>query len=292
MVKKIVSHMSPRHVDDFLAISYLKAKYPEAEIEYVKPQQVPAEYLVDNEICVVDVGGEFNPERNNFDHHQNSNLPCSLLMVLSWFEGIDYSEHPVVKLIDLVDKMGVINTGKLTGYRFSKDIDNYRKPILLTNLNKYAKEVTNVFFSVLSEISDYNEFWRFFYEKLDNAGVLEESKEILKREEEDFQRKLSQIERWKIGELEVVFSQETLVPNHFRVFQTTGADVIVEPNSMNSAQTSIIRNSQSPKVDKIDLSRIFAIYPKVFIHNTGFIAVVDVPINEFDISQIEHVYTK
>lgn len=284
--------MPPRHVDDFLALAYLKAKYPSADIEYVQPQQVPTEHLNNPEICVVDVGGEFNPEKNNFDHHQDSNLPCSLLMILSWFEGIDYSEHPVVKLIDLVDKMGVINTGKLTGYRFSKDIDNYRKPILLTNLNKYAKEVTNVFFSVLSEISDYNEFWRFFYEKLDNAGVLEESKKILKKEEEDFLRKLSQVERWKIGELEVVFSQETLVPNHFRVFQTTGADVIVEPNSMNSAQTSIIRNSQSPKVDKIDLSRIFAIYPKVFIHNTGFIAVVDVPVSEFDISQIEHVYKK
>lgn len=292
MVKKIVSHMSPRHVDDFLAISYLKAKYPEAEIEYVKPQQVPAEYLVDNEICVVDVGGEFNPERNNFDHHQNSNLPCSLLMVLSWFEGIDYSEHPVAKLIDIVDKMGVINAGKLTGYRFSKDIDNYRKPILLIDLNKYANEVTNAFFSVLKSTTDYNEFWKLLYTKLDNAGVLEESKEILKREEEDFQRKLSQIERWKIGELEVVFSQETLAPNHFRVFQATNADIIVEPNSMNIMQVSIIRNSQSSKANQIDLSRIFAIYPKVFLHNTGFIAVVDVPINEFDISQIEHVYTK
>ncbi len=289
MIKKIVSHLNPRHVDDFFAIAYLKAKFSQAEIEFVNPQNVPVEYLENPEICVVDVGGEFNPEKHNFDHHQDNNLPCSLLMVLGYFDGIDYSEHPVVQLIDLVDRIGVVNAGKQTGYRFSKDIDTYRKPILLTDLNKYAKEVTESFFAVLSETNDYNEFWKLFYEKLDALKVLEESKEILRKEEEEFQRKLSQIEKQEIGDLLVVLSKETLAPNHFRVFQQTNADIVVEPNSMNPNQTSIIRNSQSSKINRIDLSRIFEIYPKVFLHNTGFLAVVDVSVEEFDVMQVSHV---
>lgn len=286
MIKKIVSHLNPRHVDDFLAIAYLKAKFPQAEIEFVHPQNVSTEYLENPEICVVDVGGEFNPDRHNFDHHQDSNLPCSLLMVLGYFDGIDYSEHPVIQLIDIVDRMGVVNAGKQTGYRFAKDIDTYRRPILLVDLNKYSKEIINSFFSTLKETNDYNEFWKVFYEKLDALKVLEESKEILRKEEEEFQRKLSQIEKHEIGDLLVVFSKETLAPNHFRVFQQTKADIIVEPNSMSPSQTSVIRNSQSPNVDRIDLSKLFDFYPKVFLHNTGFLAVVDVSVKEFDLQKI------
>lgn len=289
MIKKVVTHLNPRHVDDFIAVAYLKANFPQAEIEFVNPQNVPNEYLENPEICMVDVGGEFNPDRHNFDHHQDSNLPCSLLMVLGYFDGIDYSEHPVVQLINLVDKVGVINAGKQTGYRFAKDIDTYRRPILLVDLNKYSKEIINSFFSTLKETNDYNEFWKVFYEKLDALKVLEESKEILKKEEEEFQRKFSKIEKHKIGDLLVVFSRETLAPNHFKVFQATGADIIVEPNSMNPSQTSIIRNSQSSIVNRIDLSRIFEIYPKVFIHNTGFLAVVNVPIEKFDIVKVSFV---
>jgi hypothetical protein len=48
------------------------------EVERRNPAR---EELDSSEILVGDVGMEFNPKRNNFDHHQDKYLPCAFAMV-------------------------------------------------------------------------------------------------------------------------------------------------------------------------------------------------------------------
>jgi len=65
---RIVTHAGPAHRDEFIAISLLLfEKNPIAKIERKNPTE---EELQDPNVYVVDVGKKYEPELNNFDHHQ------------------------------------------------------------------------------------------------------------------------------------------------------------------------------------------------------------------------------
>lgn len=281
-MKKIVSHKPPHHADDFFALSVIKDAYPDSEIEYVAPQEVPSQYFTDKKTILIDVGGRYEPENENYDHHQNKTLACSLIMVLMKLQKNRYAIHPVMGMIDLIDNLGAVEAGRKTSYVFDRNIDSLRKTILSMDIEKYYKEIASAFYETLNETQDYNTFWRSLYDKLDRMKVLEEAKEIMRKQEEDFQRKLKKIKKVNVDGLSVLLSDETLAPNHYRVFQQTKADLIVETNSMNPNHTSVIRNSLSPKAKEIDLSNL---KDTIFCHKSGFIAVVNKPFNQFDIKK-------
>lgn len=124
MAKKIVSHLPPRHMDDTLAILYLKARYPEAEIEFVHPQQDEEklkEYREDPEVILVDVGGDYEPAKGNFDHHQDLNLPSSIKLVLQGKEeNLSENAKRFIQIVDEIDRKGFPNvSGK---YNLPRDV--------------------------------------------------------------------------------------------------------------------------------------------------------------------------
>jgi hypothetical protein len=291
MVKKIVSHVSPRHMDDFLAISFLKTKYPQAELEFVHPQRVPYEYIIDPEICLVDVGGKFDPEFKNYDHHQNLNLRASFILVLI-YEFTNkalvkkITETQVVRFIDLTDRYGVKKASELTGVPLNSEEDRMRKEILLIDLSKYSQIVGEIALESLSTFDKYPDWLRNFYQRLDEKGLLDEPRAILAREELLYQEKLKKAQIIQRKDLKILISDESLAPNHFRVFNETGADLVIERNAMNVQHVSVIKNTSSSKTKDIDLAKVFDLYPKVFIHPNGFIAVVGVPFENVDIEKI------
>lgn len=122
MVKKIVSHLPPRHLDDFLAVAYLKYLFPQAELEFVHPQRVPLEYLQDSKIILVDVGSVYDPEKNNYDHHQNINLPCSLVLVLKHFSDMDIENNYLLQVIDFIDRFGLSKAIAKFGIKNTADL--------------------------------------------------------------------------------------------------------------------------------------------------------------------------
>ncbi len=81
MVRQIVTHPGGAHKDDFLACSVLVSLY---QVPIHRREPTP-EDLADPSTCVVDVGGEHDPEKKNFDHHQfpQDQPPiCALSLVL------------------------------------------------------------------------------------------------------------------------------------------------------------------------------------------------------------------
>lgn len=290
-ISAIITHEEPRHLDDLLTISILKSKFPNTKIITVNPQNVPEEYLSDPTFIVADVGGQYSEELNNFDHHQDPNLPCSLHLVMKKFMTEFYERHKnslTMKAIDFIDRYGFKKAAEILNLVPDEAAEACRKTILQINLNKYYYTVYLAFLNTLELANDdFNLFLKVFYIKLDKAGVLEEAKEKIRKEEEEFNRKLSSSEITLLSNgLRVLVSRESLAPNHYKAFKATDADIIVEPNSMNNAQTSIIRNSSSPKAENIDLSKVFRYYPKIFIHNSGFIAVIDTKIENFNIKTL------
>ena len=66
MITNIVTHPGGAHKDDFLACAVLLSKYP-VSIFRREPSE---KELANPEVAVVDIGHRFEPELNNFDHHQ------------------------------------------------------------------------------------------------------------------------------------------------------------------------------------------------------------------------------
>ena len=80
-IQLIVTHPGGAHKDDFLACCLL-AHLHGVPIERREPT---ASDLADPLICVVDVGGDHNPDLNNFDHHQfprDADPLCAFSLVL------------------------------------------------------------------------------------------------------------------------------------------------------------------------------------------------------------------
>jgi hypothetical protein len=290
MVKKIVSHVKPRHMDDFLAVALLKTKYPDAQIEFLHPQQIPVEYYIDQSICLVDVGGKFEPSLKNYDHHQNLNLKASFVLVL--IHEFDKTlvkkivESQTTKFIDLTDRFGVRKASELTGVPLNSVEDQMRKEILLIDLLNSGVIVGEIALKTLLSFEKYSDWIKEFYSRLDELKLLDEPRAQIAREEALFKQKLAKAQIIHKNEFKILISNETLSPHHFKVFNELEVDIIIERNSMNRHHTSIIKNTSSNKTTQIDLAKIFDLYPKVFIHANKFIAVIDISIDKIDIEKI------
>jgi hypothetical protein len=80
-IATLLTHPGGSHKDEFLACSVLLALHP---VPVVRREPTPAD-LADPAVCVIDVGCQHDPARNNFDHHQfpKDHPPtCSLSLVL------------------------------------------------------------------------------------------------------------------------------------------------------------------------------------------------------------------
>lgn len=100
---KIIVHPGNAHRDDFLAVSILLAILDEAEVFRCDPSR---EDLADPATYVVDVGMEYDPERRNYDHHQDKSLPCAFHLVM---QDLGYHEdaqavfgwYPFMSMMDV-----------------------------------------------------------------------------------------------------------------------------------------------------------------------------------------------
>lgn len=100
---KIVTHPGSAHKDDFLSASVLLATLNEAKVYRREPT---LDDLDDSSTFVVDVGMEYDPKRRNFDHHQDSALPCSFHLIMQHL-GLHeaamqaYLWYPYMSMIDV-----------------------------------------------------------------------------------------------------------------------------------------------------------------------------------------------
>lgn len=296
-VSKIVSHNPPRHLDDFLALSVVMSRFPHRQVEFYPPQKLPQEYIFSPEVVLVDIGESYDKELNNFDHHQSVNLSCSLLLVLERFLPDYYEkfgEQETLQAIDLVDRFGPIEAFKRLGISADETAETCRRIFLFADIERYYYEVYLAFLRAIELAGDdFNLFLKLVYTKLDRVGVLSEAKAEYRKQEESFLNALRSTTMVVLeNELKVAISKAPLCFDYSRAFEETGADVLVERNSMFPEHTSVIRNSKSVLWKDIDLSQIFKYYRPVFLHKNGFIAVTDVKVEDFDISILEKQYQK
>lgn len=100
---KIVVHPGSAHRDDFMAVSILLGTLEEAEVFRRDPTSAD---LTDPATYVVDVGMQYDPQLNNFDHHQDSSLPCAFHLImqhLGYHEDAQlvYGWYPLMSMMDV-----------------------------------------------------------------------------------------------------------------------------------------------------------------------------------------------
>jgi hypothetical protein len=86
-----------------MAVSILLATLEEAEVFRRDPT---SEDLADPATYVVDIGMQYDPDMNNFDHHQDSSLPCAFHLImqhLGYHEDAQlvYGWYPLMSMMDV-----------------------------------------------------------------------------------------------------------------------------------------------------------------------------------------------
>lgn len=138
-IERIVTHPGGAHKDDFLACCLLVAKHG-VVIERREPEEAD---LADENVCVVDVGGEHDERRMNFDHHQfpRDHVPtCALSLVLRHLGLYEDARSfcDWVEPAEWFDTRGAVKTAKWLGVD-REVMAKLNSPIDMTVLRRFAK---------------------------------------------------------------------------------------------------------------------------------------------------------
>tara|TARA_R110002096_G_scaffold34468_7_gene98423 strand:- start:1757 stop:2611 length:855 start_codon:yes stop_codon:yes gene_type:complete len=151
-MKAILTHPGSSHKDDLLACCLLIFKHSVP----VWRREPTAEDLDDPEIVVVDVGGEHEPARQNFDHHQfpRDHEPiCALSLVLKdmglYDDARSFCEW--LEPAEWFDTRGPFATAKWLGVERGV-INKLNSPIDITLLRRFAQK---------SELKQGDPIWEF-----------------------------------------------------------------------------------------------------------------------------------
>jgi len=261
----VVSHPKPYHLDDFLSVSLLLYKYPGAVHRVARNRDDVYRILEEEKpdlAIVVDVGERYDVGEKVrwYDHHQDASLPCSLVLVLRHEFPDLYRKilevEPLRKMLqylDTRDRFGVDRANEVLGIRDPIDLMRYLPTIFLT---EPSPEVGKNFVKLVEA----------FYRAKERARVLN-------------------VDGVKVA---IIDLDQREVPASV-VFDVTGADLLIQRNSRNPRHTNVMKNNRSPLYDKIDLSKLARMYPIVFLHKNGFLAVLDVPIESLSRRDIEDI---
>lgn len=93
-IRKIIVHPGRYQIDELVAIVVLRILFPFTATVPLVRMRPTEDDLADPEVFVIDCGEVYNPDRNNFDHHQDKTLPCSARMIWNHFYP---EENPLIK---------------------------------------------------------------------------------------------------------------------------------------------------------------------------------------------------
>ena len=139
-IKQIITHPGGAHKDDFLACSLMIYSYGVPVL-----RKEPSESdVADVSIAVVDVGGEHEATRMNFDHHQfpaDYEPTCALSLVLRhlglYDEAREYCDW--LETSEWLDTRGAVKTAKWLGIDRSA-MAKLNSPVDITLLRRFAKQ--------------------------------------------------------------------------------------------------------------------------------------------------------
>jgi hypothetical protein len=122
----VITHPGSAHFEEVTAIGFILAAYAGTEFRIERREPLPSE-LDDPEVWVVDVGGRHEPEKHNFDHHQDTGCLASFVLVAEYLGLAEtMSVMPWWHFKDEVDRFGPVESSQK--YHAGDDLVN-RNPV-------------------------------------------------------------------------------------------------------------------------------------------------------------------
>lgn len=248
---RIYTHSGLAHMDDILAISLLSYKFPEAEI--VRVSQITD---LEGDYIIVDMGGRYEPPKY-LDHHIDLSLPSSFVSVLKYYFNYSEDDLPkMLKFIDLKDRYGKEEAERRLNIKQSlpSPLDGafthlVSKEIVIEPKTPLHLLLQGIGAYIIKIIED-------FKKAKEDIQVIETSKGLVIVDRKNYPA--------------ILYNE------------LFGNNIIgcIQRNARNKMQTSVIRIKPC-----FDPTKIRS-YKSVFMHKTGFLNVLDVPIDEIDIEKI------
>jgi len=133
----IITHPGGAHFDEVAAVSLIQAVYADTEFRIERREPVPAE-LDNPDVWVVDIGDRHEPEKRNFDHHQDTDCPAAFVLVTEYLGLLEtMSVMPWWYFKDEVDRFGPVKSS--VKYHAGDDLVN-RNPVENWLMASFASE--------------------------------------------------------------------------------------------------------------------------------------------------------
>ncbi len=250
-MKEIITHSGQAHRDDFLACCLLLAATGAPVIE--RRDEVTETELADPQIAVVDIGGSFDLKLNNYDHHHDPNLPCSLhLVAAGLFARSDFSD---VFLwwdnVSIQDTQGFPTLARKYGLE-PRQLQELADPV--------GGAVLKAFSSCDSYTPEHSFYWLW---KEIGEGLISNIR--------SFQDGLRAMRMESAGDIYVAVTRRKDNAARFAFAREHGLKIIVAPNERGPGFT-LTRVDDAPGVD---FRRCEGMENVTFIHHTGFMCVVE-----------------
>ncbi len=163
-MKKIAVHGRDFHADDVFAVAILKLIYPKVKVIRTRDEDKLKEAD-----ARIDVGNVYNPNTNDFDHHQKggagkreNGIPYAASgliwkhfgkKLVSSDDIFDYIDRRIIQYIDANDNgLDTYTTKKLSPYTIADFVDGLGPPRLNQSeelFNKYFKEAVSIITKLL-----------------------------------------------------------------------------------------------------------------------------------------------
>lgn len=133
----IITHPGGAHFDEVTAVSLILAVYADTGFSIERREPAPAE-LDNPDVWVIDIGDRHEPEKHNFDHHQDADCPAAFVLVAEYLGLLEaMSVMPWWHFKDSVDRFGPVKSS--LKYHAGDDLVN-RNPVEIWLMASFASE--------------------------------------------------------------------------------------------------------------------------------------------------------
>jgi len=106
----IITHPGSAHFDEVAAVSLILAVYADTVFHIERREPVQAD-LDNPDVWVVDIGDRHEPEKRNYDHHQDTDCPAAFVLVAEYLGLLEtMSVMPWWHFKDEVDRFGPVKS--------------------------------------------------------------------------------------------------------------------------------------------------------------------------------------
>jgi len=256
----VIHHNKPYHLDDYLAVSLLLYKYKQHEVvrkEITTEKQIEETLSKESYdiVYIVDVGKryEIGEKVRYYDHHQDINIPCSLVLVLrhefpELYEKLQKIEplRKLIEYIDVRDRFGEAKAYAQFNIYEPFPLVRFLMSILMTEPNSIVGEN---FVKLIESYYKVYETSRFY--NINDVKVI----------------------------VNLADPKEIPVSTICDVFNP---DIVIQKNVREPDKISVIKNQYSSLYGRMDLEKLKDKFPVTFIHPSKFMVVIAMSIEKID----------